>query len=151
PEASADVERVDGMEGLAAGIGQLLDGAREDGEEADPAGEMRRLTRLHEAGGLHPPGLAPARLGPGAGRGHAGPPARTSLSRRGAIRVEHVAFVQDRVGDLPGTLEAHAACSPASARSASMTSSKVATARRAFRLSSASSVSRLRRSHPAFG
>ena len=51
--------------------------------------------------------LAAAGVAPGARRHHAEGPAIAVLARRGAIGIEHVALVEDGVGDAARALEAH--------------------------------------------
>src|SRR5262249_27838987 len=106
---------------------------------------------LHQALALHPPCLAAARLAPRARCGDAELPAHLIFARRGAVRIEDVTLVENRVGHLAGLLHAHASVRSAPASSAPTVSSQVVSARRFLKRSKASSVSRCSRSQPLFG
>src|ERR1700730_10237315 len=95
--------------------------------------------------------LASARVAPFARRQHAELPSNLVFARRGPIRIQHVSFVENGVGNFAGAFNTHGCASRESSSRVSITSSQVASARRDLNFSKSERVSRFRRSHPLFG
>ncbi len=165
---AADLEELDRPKLVAD---RLLDGAVLELEAADLEvdGGARR-ERLDEALRLHLPRLRAARLGIAARGDDAELEAHPVLRRGGAVGVEHVALVEDGIGDLLGEGEAAGGhdgtsdfaaagttaavaspAAPAASRSAARASSQVGSARSALKRCRASRLSRRRRIQAAPG